>query len=201
MSEISPHIYCISFSITFIVIVSCLVSYLNQSYEHFLEFKQSSLLNREIGIQEKMPKSDEAFKILETNFTKVYEFINKLEKKHPNHEDVKRFVRRMDNVKIEESKNEEGTSSYTVNKGELMSICVRFKPDNSKFHSDNTMWFVIIHELAHVMSVNEGHGSEFIKNFKFLLKESESLGMYEPVDYSNNNIVYCGVKVTNNPFF
>ena len=52
-----------------------------------------------------------------------------------------------------------------------------------------------MHELTHVMSISEGHGPEFVKNFKFLLKESESMGIYEPVDYSNNNnIVYCGVK-------
>ena len=61
------------------------------------------------------------------------------------------------------------------------------------------MWFVICHELAHVMSVTEGHNDEFIKNFRFLLVESTELGIYTPVDYSVNNINYCGVLVTNNP--
>ena len=110
MSHISPHIYCISFTIMFII----LLLYILQSYEHFLEYKQSSILNRDIGIQESLPKSDEAFKILETNFAKVYEFINKLEKKHPNNEDVKRFVRRMDNVKIEECKPYSKLKRWTV---------------------------------------------------------------------------------------
>jgi hypothetical protein len=63
------------------------------------------------------------------------------------------------------------------------------------------MMFVLIHELAHVMSESEGHNDEFMKNFKFLLKETEEGGLYIPIDYSNNPIVYCGVKVTNNPFF
>jgi hypothetical protein len=197
MSEISPHIYCLSFTIIFIIILL----YIIQSYEKFLELRKSTVLNKNIGVQEKLPDSEKAFKIIESNFDKVYKFVNKLDNKHPDNEDVQRLVRRMDNVKIEESKDEEGTSSYTVNKGELISVCVRFKPPKENFHSDNTMWFVLMHEMAHVMSVSEGHGSEFIKNFKFLLKESESMGMYQPMDYSNNNIVYCGIKVTNNPFF
>ena len=61
--------------------------------------------------------------------------------------------------------------------------------------------FVIIHELAHVMSVSIGHGSEFMKNFRFLLKESKIAKIYNPIDYSLNNINYCGVDVTHNPYF
>lgn len=195
--NISPHIYCLSFTIIFVIILL----YIIQSYEMFIELKKSLVLNRKIGIQENHHNPEKAFKILESNFSKVYDFINKLDEKYPDHEDVQRLVRRMENVKIEESKDEEGTSSYTVNKGELMSICVRHKPDKYKFHNDNTLWFVLMHEIAHVMSINEGHGPEFMKNFKFLLVESEEMGLYNPIDYSKNNIVYCGVKVTNNPFF
>lgn len=197
MSEISPHVYCLAFTMIFVIILLFII----QSYEKFLEFKKSALLNMKIGIQETHSNPDRAFKLLETNFSKVYKFINNLDSKYPDNEDIQRLVRRMDNVKIEESKDEEGTSSYTVNKGELMSICIRYKPDSNRFHDDNTMWFVLMHEIAHVMSVTEGHGEEFMKNFKFLLVESEKMNMYTPVDYSNNNITYCGVKVTNNPYF
>ena len=197
MPEISPHVYCISFTIFFVLILL----YIIQSHERFLEMKRSEILDMNIGIQETHVEPEKAFKLLESNFSKVYKFINDLDNKYPDDEDVQRLVRRMDNVKIEESKNEEGTSSYTVNKGELMSICVRYKPDSSKFHDNNTLWFVLMHEIAHVMSVTEGHGEEFMRNFKFLLVESEKLNYYTPINYSNNNITYCGVKVTNNPYF
>ena len=44
--------------------------------------------------------------------------------------------------------------------------------------------------------------SEFIENFKFLLKEAVAMGYYSPVDYSKNPFLYCGkVKVTNNPYY
>ena len=110
-----------------------MVLYIIQSYVAFLEFQNSTLLGQQIGIQEHLPESDKAFKIIESNFDKVYKFVNKLDEKYPDNEDVQRLVRRMDNVRIEESKDEEGTSSYTVNKGELISVCVRFKPNKEVF--------------------------------------------------------------------
>lgn len=155
-----------------------------------------------IWYQEDYPRSGEAADKLISLFKKVNNFLKTMEDKHTNNPDVARLLSRMrDGIKIQESENEDGTSSYTINKGEILSFCLRHKDDQQRFHNDNTMWFVICHELAHVMSVSEGHGSEFIKNFRFLLKESSEQGIYTPVDYSVNNIEYCGVLVTNNPYF
>ena len=61
--------------------------------------------------------------------------------------------------------------------------------------------FVIIHELSHIASITEGHNSEFIANFRWLLREAKALGYYEPVDYRTSPMTYCGVNVTNNPYF
>ena len=169
--------------------------------EGFLEYRHSKLLNRKIGIQETLPKSKEAFDMIEQIYYKIFAFVKRLQIDHPDNEDVQRLARRLNKVEIEESENKEGISSYTINKGELMSICVRHKEELSKIHDMNTMLFVLIHEIAHVMSVTEGHNAEFMKNFKFLLKEAAKQGFYSPVDYSSNNITYCGVKVTNNPYY
>ena len=38
-----------------------------------------------------------------------------------------------------------------------------------------------------------------INNFRFLLRQANALGYYDPVNYSNKPINYCGIKVTNNP--
>ena len=132
---------------------------------------------------------------------KTQEIVNYLKVKYPDDERVARLVKREKNLNIEESVHENNTSSFTINKGELISFCLRKKDINENFHDMSMMMFVLIHELAHVMSESEGHNDEFMKNFKFLLKEAEEGGLYIPIDYSNNPIVYCGVKVTNNPFF
>ena len=95
---------------------------------------------------------------------------------------------------------EEGVSSYTINKGELISMCVRHKKKNKNFHDYQTLLFVLIHELAHVASISKGHNKEFMTNFKFLLDHAGESKMDYAQNYSNSPITYCGVKVTNNPY-
>ena len=47
--------------------------------------------------------------------------------------------------------------------------------------------FVALHELSHVASKSIGHTDEFWDNFKFILIESEKIGIYKPIDYKNKN--------------
>ena len=61
--------------------------------------------------------------------------------------------------------------------------------------------FVLIHELAHVMSITEGHTPEFMTHFRFLLQEAAAANLYEPINYNDDPITYCGVRVTHNPYF
>ena len=124
--------------------------------------------------------------------------MNYLVSKYNNDERVKRLAKRLKSIKIEESEFKKGVSSFTVNKGELLSICVRDKKEASQFHNHQLLQFVIIHELAHIASVSFGHNKEFNDNFKWLLHEAKNIG-YIPVDYSVNPVTYCGVNVTHNP--
>ena len=93
--------------------------------------------------------------------------------------------------------------NLTINKGEIMAVCLRKKNKEKDFYQMDLLLFVLIHELAHIMTISEGHTSEFMQNFKFILKEAASCGLYTPVDYSasNNRVDYCGVMVTHNPYF
>ena len=116
-------------------------------------------------------------------------------------ESVKRLDKRVNVVQVEEAPNEDNSSSYTIDKDKLLAICLRKKPENELFHDYNTLWFVIAHEMAHMMSISEGHNDEFIRHFKFLLYESVEQGLYRSINYRTNPMTYCGVKVTNNPIF
>ena len=89
-------------------------------------------------------------------------------------------------------------TSYSVNKGEKIAICIRHK--DKKFMDDNTILFVVIHELAHVMTISTGHTEEFWANMKFLLEQAEDINIYVPVDYSQNNTEYCGMMITSSPY-
>jgi hypothetical protein len=108
-------------------------------------------------------------------------------------------------VSIKEIGKMETDAAYVINK-RYMSFCL---PDNNEgLDQLNLMTYVAIHELAHIMSYETGHGPEFIKNFEFLLNYAKTLKYNDPVsnqiqpvyiqlDLLNTQNHYCGVKLVN----
>jgi hypothetical protein len=88
--------------------------------------------------------------------------------------------------------------AYSVNKGEELSLCIRDK-GSEKFIDDNTIIFVAIHELAHIMTPETGHTPLFWDNMKFLLEQASSQGIYMPIDYSQSPVEYCGMDINSTP--
>ena len=156
---------------------------------------------KEYSVQE-YPKPQEAANILAQLDTNINIFLSKLKETHSDDERIKRMSKNLKSTIIEEAPHKDGESTYTIKKGELMKICLRKKIKDKPFHTLNTLMFVVIHELAHVISVSVGHNEEFMTNFRFLLREAPKYDIdYEPIDYSENSMEYCGVKVTHNPFY
>jgi len=196
MNEVSKVIV----FIVFIVFFSIIILIIAEKNELFLEYRNSKLNNKKYGIQEEFEKSNEAVEILAKLHNHMLKFLDDLQKKIPGDERVQRLVKGFKRADIEEAPNDDG-SSYTINKGDLVALCIRHKKDGHPFHDYNTLLFVIIHEMAHIASISEGHNSEFIANFKWLLQNAKALGYYEPVNYQKSPITYCGVNVTNNPYY
>ena len=202
MNEISKVILFIILLIFFLLVILVL----NDNYlsEFFLEYRNSKA-GKSYGVQEIFKDSDIALEILSKLHVNMSAFIVKLKTKFPNDNRIIRLVKNFSNVDIEETteKINDDNTAYTINKGELISLCVReYTKSERPFHDYNSLCFVIIHELAHIVSISEGHNTEFIENFKFLLKQSVDMGYYTPVDYSKNPFLYCGkIKVTNNPYY
>lgn len=111
---------------------------------------------------------------------------------------VDRLYKNFDPDNITENIPGSTYNAYSVNKGEELSICIREK-NTEKFIDKNTLMFVAIHELSHMMSIDMGHTKEFWDNMKYLLNEASKLGIYSPVDYSKNPVMYCGMKIDNTP--
>ena len=88
--------------------------------------------------------------------------------------------------------------AYSVNKGEELSLCIREK-DTEKFIDDNTIIFVAIHELSHIMTPETGHTLLFWDNMKYLLEQASSQGIYMPIDYSQSPVEYCGMDINSTP--
>ena len=109
-------------------------------------------------------------------------------------------------VTIKEIGKLESDAAYVINK-QFMSFCL---PDDisSSLSKINLMTYVGIHELGHIMSVETGHGDEFIKNFEFLLNYAKQINyldplsnkylpVYIPLSKLNTDDNYCGVALIN----
>jgi len=69
-----------------------------------------------------------------------------------------------------------GNKSYTINK-EKVFLCLKDKKGN--YYDINTLLYVTLHELAHVMCDEIGHTSKFNKIFDELLSEASKLKIYD----------------------
>jgi len=101
---------------------------------------------------------------------------------------------------LSETEENSKYTSYSLNKGEKIALCIRKKGNSKEFIEDNTIMFVAVHELAHIMTESVGHESEFWDNMAFLLEKANELNIYNPVDYSENNVDYCGMEITTTPY-
>ncbi|MEM3062229.1 MAG: hypothetical protein QW303_01595 [Nitrososphaerota archaeon] len=93
-----------------------------------------------------------------------------------------------------------GSTAYTEEK-RILVLCLRSKEPGNPLHDINTMMFVVLHELAHMMNNTWGHNQKFWILFRFLLENAVEIELYKPIDYSRFPTVYCGLKLTYNPLF
>ena len=113
------------------------------------------------------------------------------QKQIPNIEDSERLYNRFQKTQIHETSSSDTSAAYVVNKGEELRVCLN--------GNENDTMFVLLHELAHIMSESYGHNEEFKQNMDFLVKEAVKVGIYHPVDYTKTPIDYCGVNISNTP--
>lgn len=122
--------------------------------------------------------------------------------KYPNRDNVTRLVEGFNPRRIQETLPTSEFTAYSENKGEKIAFCLdKKKSGKGGLIDKNTLMFVAIHELAHVATKSIGHTDEFWQNFRFLLQEAEELNIYHPVDYAKTPKEYCGMKITDNPYF
>ena len=122
--------------------------------------------------------------------------------KYPDEELVVRMKKGYNPKKIMETLPTSEYTAYSENKGEKLAFCLDTKKNGGgKLIDLNTLMYVAIHELAHIATESVGHTPEFWSNFKFLLNAAKDINVYEPIDYKNNPKEYCGMSITDNPYF
>jgi hypothetical protein len=146
-------------------------------------------------------KLELAADLLATVTAKCKDMVVYMEKTHPEDERVKRLVKGFNPKKITETLPTSKLTAYSENKGEKIAFCLNTTKEGDKLIDINTLTYVALHELSHVMTKSIGHKQEFWENFKFMLENAKAAGIYDPVDYKNNPKDYCGIKINDNPYY
>jgi hypothetical protein len=185
------------------IIVGCYLFY-KYIYDG-TELVQSSIDNQFYRVRSNKDKYKKA-DLLAIMYIKLNTIITNLQSSSYNLPNINYLISNWkDGVSIKEIGKLETDAAYVINK-KYMSFCL---PDNDgSLDQINLMTYVGIHELAHIMSYETGHGAEFIKNFEFLLNFAKTLKYNDPLtnelkpvyiqlDLLNTEKSYCGVKLVN----
>jgi predicted metal-dependent hydrolase len=80
-----------------------------------------------------------------------------------------------------------GSESATINKYRVY-LCTDY---DGKSYDDNMLTYVLLHELAHVLTPEIGHGTTFRTTFEQLLTRAKQANLYDPKAIKPSN--YCGM--------
>lgn len=156
------------------------------------------------GGHEDMQNASNMFAELNKTTTDVIEYIHN---KYKNSENPRRkevanlLIKRYDESHLRESSplNSKRDTSFTINKGDIIAVCIRSGQINNQIHDKNTVLFVVLHEITHIAITAYDHPDEFWEVFKFILLEAEEAKLYISPNYALDPREYCGIKINYNP--
>ena len=139
-------------------------------------------------------KQQEVVDLLARVTNKCKNLVNFINKKHGNKENVKRLVKNFNPKRVKEILPTSKFTAYSENKGEKLAFCTTTNKNGGSIIDENTLVFVALHELSHVMSKSVGHTDEFWQNFKFLIENAKEANIYQPIDYKKKNVILIDKK-------
>jgi hypothetical protein len=104
-----------------------------------------------------------------------------------------------DPTRFSESTPDSSYTSFTLNKGEKIHVCLRQKNSSQDLVDVNVLTFVTLHEIGHIGTREIGHTPLFWNNFAWILKQAEELGIYEFQNFAEQPVPYCGISITDQP--
>ena len=179
-----------------IIVIFIYINFIRKSL--YLDKIESSVNGKKYYVRNLPDKKEAADKLSNIGIS-LQSLIDSLDEKDKERgEDILRLKKSFNSDYITENIPGSMYVAYSVNKGEELSICIREK-DTEKFIDNNTILFVAIHELSHIMTDELGHTKLFWDNMKYLLENASSLGIYQITDYNKYPVMYCGMKIDSTP--
>jgi hypothetical protein len=184
----------IGFTILILIIIFIYLIYQYHYYSN-IETIVSKIDNRNYDVQIKNDATEAADLIAKVR-EKLILLVNHMFKTSPSHPKVMRLKKNFNPDVLKEGIDNPSYTSYTVNKGEEIILCLR---TDGKLVDINVLTFVCIHELSHIGNETVGHDDAFWEFFKELLIEAINIGIYTKYDYKKSPVKYCGMMITDSP--
>lgn len=184
---------------SFIVFV-LIVFYVKNQYYAEVEIVYSKIDNRPYVVKS-LPNKQRAADLLAKMNRRLILLVEHMQKNDGgkfDQTDVDRLASNFNPDNISEGTDKSNYTSYSINKGEKIIFCLRSRDGNDKLVDLNTVMYVAIHELGHLMTEEVGHPPAFWKNFRILLKEAVEMGLYKTVNYAEKPVRYCGIDIKSN---
>jgi hypothetical protein len=180
------------------IIGLCFYLYYNTKYNSKLIWVVAEYDKKPYLVQNKKDKQDaaELFAKLSDSLNK---FIEELSSTYPDDNRVAILNKKFMTSNIREAIPAKNQTSYSINKGEKIVICIRTRDKYDKIVDFNTIMFVALHELSHVCTISIGHNVEFWDNFKWVLANAVQFKKYNHVNYNKHPQKYCKIEITDNP--
>lgn len=186
----SSNISFTDYFIIFIVVI-LLFFYIKGIYAE-VEYKKAD--DGQLYLVRKISNSQQAADYLADIGNRLENIVKHYLAKYPDSEDAKLLFENFNKHAISEGTSTSGYTSYSVNKGERIVLCIR--QDDDTFVDKNVTMYVGIHELAHLACSELNHTDLFWQIMKKLLKEAVEIGEYKVVDYAKNPVKYCGITIS-----
>ena len=184
-----------------ILLVVFLVSYvIYNNYNNKIDTKMiySNKYDKYFYIKDNMSNVDESLNYLNDLSVKISKLVDYMYKENlPNKYVSSKLYFSWLNCKLGEIPSNADSIAYTLGKGVEIRLCIR--KNNKEFEDPNTSMFVLLHELAHIMSESKGHTTEFKNNFSYITHLASYLGIYKPENFHTNPKTYCGFEINTTP--
>ena len=166
-----------------------------------VKYVESMIDNKKYLVQDRSDSSEAADMLAKLRLNMVKIIYECESKKENEYKDFKKYIERLSNrnkkgIVFSESDPNSPYTSYSVNKGEELVLCMRSKKGNKDFHDINLIMYVMVHEIAHIACPEFGHTPLFNRIFKFLLQICINIKLYKKIPFDNDHEEYCGMTIT-----
>jgi hypothetical protein len=186
-----------------IVLVVAAYIYMNWGQSSYLVAYVKSSVDDQLYLVRNLPDKQECADRLAKVREKLLRLRTHLEQSHKDKPFVSNILSNFDctSERFTESSPEAQYTSYTVNKGDKIHMCLRQRGEKEQLVNENIITFVALHEMAHCGTTSVGHTPDFWNHFAWLLKQAEAMHIYQYTDFAAHPVEYCGIHITDCPTY